>query len=649
MERPKRNTRGASAPPSHKGLKGAPSAQKILENPEELLRHPRDKTGKLHGPPPMAMEPQRELPIEVAAEELWPQLEERAKAIVTLAVEDALTVKEKLDTRMVPPSTDVDSFTRIVVDRAAQKLSERIHEMVKQYLFTDAREHVYRAVQDLWVSEGFAESRPTQVTIAKCIPQGFQMGHSTHSKHLPTDSEYLQGPRQSQEVPGKVDPQDIYLPPITGLVQKNTHGGGPKDDSSDSLDERRRNRKRKKRRTKRGTNGEDDSDLDSSDSSSDTSSSSDDDRKYLEVPQLLNDMFTKAVDYRTCRWINKTSEYTQENAQKITKHHKKLRFEMGDTTFTGTDPIAKTEFLQKFKLACDQNGFFEGAAMWLFQFYLKVQAYYLLQGRILGNTLAMDGDGTEMLESYPEVVNFLLETYATDEVIQEAYSEVLAYHQRSGQTESEFSLALWNLATRCGNVFTISRIKSLFSDNVDKAIRSQVRNYLASNRKVDYSVLAGYSQGLGDTLRLGKRPAMPPNSKDKPKRSVLEIEDTTTAEGSSHIKVPTGTAIHLAATQGRFPKPLTVSKPPSMVTRDPQTGGLVCWFCLAIDHLANNCANVPPGMRDQLIQARMQNHQRLYGSSTQAPRTPVQVNTIEETPNLESTPAVQEENTERLA
>ncbi|CAN8068456.1 unnamed protein product [Agarophyton chilense] len=88
------------------------------------------------------------------------------------------------------------------------------------------------------------------------------MGHSTHSKHLPTDSEYLQDLRQSQEVLGKVDPQDIYLPPITGFVQKGTHGGGPKDDSSDSLDERRRNRKGKKQKTKRGKNREDDSDPD---------------------------------------------------------------------------------------------------------------------------------------------------------------------------------------------------------------------------------------------------------------------------------------------------------------------------------------------------------------------------------------------------
>ncbi|CAN8075924.1 unnamed protein product [Agarophyton chilense] len=538
---------------------------------------------------------------------------------------------------MVPPSMDVDVFTRIVVDRAAQDRSDKVPEMVKQYLFTDAREHVNRAVQDLWVSERFAESRPTQVNIAKRIPQGFQMGHSTHSKHSPTEIE---------------------------------------------------NRKGKKRRTKRGKNREDDSDPHSSDSSSDTSSSSDDDRKGkkkkkpnrstkksskktrkgkkrynewpdsesdtemdLEVHQPLNDMFTKAVDYRTYRLINKSSEYTQEIAQNITKHHKKLSFQMGDTAFT---------------------------------------AYYLLQGRLRGNTLAMDEDGTEMLESCPEVVNFLLETYATDEVIQEVYSEVLAYHQRSGQTESEFSLALWNLATRCGNVFPTSRLKSLFADNFDRAIRSQILNYLATNRKVDYNALARYSQGLGDTLWMGKRPNVPPTSKDKPKSSVLEIEDTTTSEGSSHLEVPTGTAIHLVATQERFSKPSKVenccstrtpnsvpsppsvmssqrmqgasshnspptsyataptnqvSRPPSMVTRDPPTGGLVCWFCLATDHLANNCANLPPGMRDQLIQARIQNHQRLYGSSTQTtnrfqPRTPVQVNTIEETPNLDSTPPV---------
>ncbi|CAN8069191.1 unnamed protein product [Agarophyton chilense] len=114
----------------------------------------------------------------------------------------------------------------------------------------------------------------------------------------------------------------------------------------------------------------------------------------LEVHQPLNNMFTKAVDYRNYRLINKSSEYTQEVVQKTTKHHKKLSFQMAGTTFADTDPIAVIEFLQKFKLAWDQNWVSEGAAMWLFQFYLKGQAYYLLQGRLRGNTLAMDEDGT---------------------------------------------------------------------------------------------------------------------------------------------------------------------------------------------------------------------------------------------------------------
>lgn len=78
----------------------------------------------------------------------------------------------------------------------------------------------------------------------------------------------------------------------------------------------------------------------------------------------------------------------------------------------------------------------------------------MLQGRLRGKTLAVDDEGVEMLESYSEVVSFLLETYATDDVIQEGYGEVLAYHQRPGQTELEFSLGLWNLATRCVNVLT---------------------------------------------------------------------------------------------------------------------------------------------------------------------------------------------------
>ena len=41
----------------------------------------------------------------------------------------------------------------------------------------------------------------------------------------------------------------------------------------------------------------------------------------------------------------------------------------------------------------------------------------MLQSRLQGNTMAVDAEQRELLETYAEVVKFFLCTYATDEVI----------------------------------------------------------------------------------------------------------------------------------------------------------------------------------------------------------------------------------------
>ena len=102
---------------------------------------------------------------------------------------------------------------------------------------------------------------------------------------------------------------------------------------------------------------------------------------------------------------------------------------MKSHTFSDQDPIAVLGILARLKMACDHNGITEGAAVWCFQFYLTGQAQRLLQSRLNGNTMAVDVERRELLRTYPQVVNFLLRTYATDEVISEAVGDVTSFRQ----------------------------------------------------------------------------------------------------------------------------------------------------------------------------------------------------------------------------
>lgn len=85
---------------------------------------------------------------------------------------------------------------------------------------------------------------------------------------------------------------------------------------------------------------------------------------------------------------------------------------------------------------------------------------------------------TQLLTSYNLVVKFLLETYATDGLIQEAYYEVLGYRKRAGITESMYAMKLWKLQTRFSNERSTMRLKSMYAEGVLEALRAQIRNYL---------------------------------------------------------------------------------------------------------------------------------------------------------------------------
>ena len=141
----------------------------------------------------------------------------------------------------------------------------------------------------------------------------------------------------------------------------------------------------------------------------------------------LNDLFTKAVNYKTYRLERCSARYNSEVARHISRIRKKRDVQMKSHTFSGQDPIAVLGFLSRFKMACDHNGVRQGAVVWCFQFYLTGQAHALLQSRLMGNTMAVDAEQRDMLEIYEEVVNFLLRTYATAVVNKKAH-----YRRMSG-------------------------------------------------------------------------------------------------------------------------------------------------------------------------------------------------------------------------
>ena len=178
------------------------------------------------------------------------------------------------------------------------------------------------------------------------------------------------------------------------------------------------------------------------------------DPKRLPVIRPLNDLYNKAVDYRTYRLESRSARYDASTARRINRYRKKLEVQMKTPSFRVQDPIAGLGFLARFKVACDPNRVSDGAAICCFQFYLTGQAQALLQSTIHGNTIAVDAEQCELLETYAEVVNFLLRTSATDEGISEAVGDVTSFRQSSNMTEEVYSNLLWDKALRCRTLFS---------------------------------------------------------------------------------------------------------------------------------------------------------------------------------------------------
>ena len=113
----------------------------------------------------------------------------------------------------------------------------------------------------------------------------------------------------------------------------------------------------------------------------------------------FNDLVNKAVDYCTYMSENRSACYDASTARRINSFRKKLDVQIKTHTFGGQDLSAVLEFLARFKMACNHNGVSEGPAVLCFQFYLTGPAHALPQLRLHGNTMAVDAQLREQLET----------------------------------------------------------------------------------------------------------------------------------------------------------------------------------------------------------------------------------------------------------
>lgn len=104
--------------------------------------------------------------------------------------------------------------------------------------------------------------------------------------------------------------------------------------------------------------------------------------------------------------------------------------------------------------------------------------------------MPIDEDQVEMLRTYLWVDTYLSEPRRPMRLFRKLTPSFLASMRGESKPNSKFAILLFVMASRYGNVFRTTRLKSLLADSIDIGIRSQVRNHLVTNREVDYNGLA---------------------------------------------------------------------------------------------------------------------------------------------------------------
>lgn len=130
----------------------------------------------------------------------------------------------------------------------------------------------------------------------------------------------------------------------------------------------------------------------------------------------VSDLFTDAFDFRQYRLLRKFGWYDDDVARGLNRMTKKVTMQMKDETFGGRDPVSIIGFLQDFRAACNDCSIVEGAALWLFKYFLADPVELDIKARVVLPAQASKAQ-KRCLTTYSATDNFLLTWYLTVENI----------------------------------------------------------------------------------------------------------------------------------------------------------------------------------------------------------------------------------------
>ena len=260
-------------------------------------------------------------------------------------------------------------------------------------------------------------------------------------------------------------------------------------------------------------------------------------REELEELNPTNDLFKKLLSYRTYRLRNPQTYLSISRRTAVRKIGRDIPPKMErDNTFSGEDGVLVLDFLAKLVQEFDTQKINEGQAIRLLPELLSGIA--LRQYTSVSQTA---GSHHGKVSVWPEAVQWLLRSSATDEAICQAVLAFREVQQRPSEDEMEFYIRLTDASSRCGNVYSMEEQMTMFIEGLDASIKPMVSQYRQDNRDVSFLRLVKYAKSHGSASR----------AKEKKTKKVT-IQTPATLRVGNKPKVPHRLGKIARSSSGRF-------------------------------------------------------------------------------------------------
>ena len=234
--------------------------------------------------------------------------------------------------------------------------------------------------------------------------------------------------------------------------------------------------------------------------------------------------FRALVSYRTYRLENPSQRFDGAVTRRLASYVKGLRHSLEDK-FTGVEPIEILHFLRTFKEAADHLDVSEGAASRLLPYFLDGVAREGYKAHLDEVPVGVD--------VYPYMVQYLLETYARDDALSQAYMAVTTAKMADGETEQAFGHRLYRAAIRAGNVVSKTDLKTIFLEGLPPFIQAGMRLHVTPS--MSFEKVQQLAHDLGSSLRQTALQAASPPSKGKLVAGVKPVATRVTRPGAVNV------------------------------------------------------------------------------------------------------------------